>query len=89
MHGAGVSCADLGYSLALAQLQRTGQAASKGPWASVGGGKGGSGQELRQLASANTNTCGAKTDEICRASTAAVLAIGLSGESFWDCPHNT
>ena len=40
-----------------------------------------SGKELRWLASANANTCGVKAGEICRQSTATVLAVGfLSGE---------
>lgn len=44
---------------------------------------------LRQLASMNVNTYGAKTSEICRVSISAVLATSLfNGKICWVCQQS-
>lgn len=88
MHRGGVSCEVLGYYLALAQLQRTGQAPVRVFGLQWGVGMEGVCRNLGSWLQQTQISMGKKTDEICRASTAAVLASGLNGESFWGCPHN-
>lgn len=73
-----VSCGDLGWCFALTQSESW-AGCWCGSWGPVvvcvcvvGFGKG-----LRQLASANANTCGTKPSEICRVFSVAVLAIGF------------
>lgn len=74
----GVSHRDLGWHLALMQLQRPGLDAWCTSRAPAGQGEG-----LSQLMSANAITY-VKASEICRGSTAAMLAVGVfSSETCW------
>lgn len=83
-----------GWCLALTHLQKPGLAASAVPglWRVRGlkgyrrKGEQGGGQESRQLASGNANTCGAKASVIFRGSVVSVRAIGFfRDKKCWVC----